>query len=409
MSIASKPWIAVPAVVIMLAACSSPGPDVNIQFNPAPVLSGTDTVIVDVSNVPPDPIALGTHGFSPGFLAVCQAMNWTANCSDPVFTDDQRVRLANGTFGRHGYIAPAPGLQGWLLPDFATPRLVALVWFKSEGGQPGGTDWLPADLTCLYLQAQGNGFVGSMQPGSGTCPATPGQGATPLDVEAISSPSAFSSGTEAQQSAQVPAVARFHEGAKKSASADVILLGTKCAARWCVFSPAQQGAKPRAAAHRGLNPQWRTWAINGWSDAQRLAIGTAPNLEVSNLTSSVIADTGLANKMWLVANGATHAPTIAQHAATIVMRERPGSTTYSTRWHLQQGYNELYLWRDASNTWYGEIQNVVGTTLYRIRIYVEKKHAGTNPPATARFRWNADDEEVWVACEGGCCYVSAFQ
>jgi hypothetical protein len=404
MRLASMRSFALPVLPMLVAGC-------EWMFGPAPFPEQlpvvTDTTVVAVSGVAPDPITPGAHGFSPDFLSVCQSLGWSANCSDPVYTDDQRLRL-NSMYGSHGYIAPSPGLAGWDFAAYSTPRLVGMVWFKAEAGGIGATDWLPPGLTCVYLQSSGSGFAGFAQSGQ-TCPTTPGAGAMPLVVQAITNPGQFGTGTEAQQAAHVPPVARFHEGAKKAGSSDVTMLGFKCASRWCVLAPAQQSAALRQVAHAGLNQGWRTWAISGWSDAQRLAVGSAGNLNVSGLNSSIIADTGLAGKAWApVANPTTFVPGPAQHVATIVMRERP-SGNYAEKWHLQRGYNELYFWRDAAGKWYGEIQNQVGSMLYRIPIYVDKKHAGTNPPATARFRWNADDEEVWVACEGGCCYVSAFQ
>ena len=371
------------------------------------------TNVVDVSSIPPDPISPGTHGFSPDFLSVCQQLGWTSSCTDPVYTDDQRFRLGPSAFGAHAYIAPSPQLGTWhRMADFATPRLVAIVWTKPEAtAAVSATAWVNRGLSCIYLLSQVTGFVAYAEPAAAACPEsyTPNP-ARALAVLPIANPGHFGEGTEMDQSRRVPAVARFHEG-QQQAGTDLPLLGVKCAGRWCLLFPPNTPATERPPAHAGKRQDHHTWAIRGWSDSQRLALGAAPNLTPSGLLASIVADSALPNRDWapVTTSPADFRPGEAQHAATIVLESRPVGI-YDTRWHLKRGDNELFLWKDAAGRWYGEIQNRgFLNSLNRIKVYVEKRHAGTNPPATARFRWDPDDEEIWVACDGGCCYVSAFQ
>jgi len=380
----------------------------------AGLIDGCHKVVAVTGDAPLHAIAGGgeVHGFAQPYLAQCASMSWTATCDDPIFTDDQAFRIDGGVYGPHTYIAPSPSLGAWTTEtDFATPRLVALVYVKA----PAGTT-LPAQYTSLRLSAGSNcvylryvlpdSLLAYVEPATAPCPTS----YTPDETKAlkalpVSNPNPWNTGSHSAQAANIPAVARFYEGQAGVAASPHTIPGFRCGDRWCLVQPLV-AVTALGSLVAGEHADWRTWAINGWSDAQHVAeeSPTGP-LKPGNSRVAILPDTDLASKTFAPPAPGDH-PGDEQHVATIVFRGQP-SGVYDSVWHLRSGKNHLFIWRDASGNWQGEIQNKrLGIITNHIPVYVEQRHVGSNPPATARMRWSYDDEDYWVACSSGCCYVS---
>ena len=355
----------------------------------------------------------GPHGFSPDFVAACAQMGWSSVCDDPVYTDDQKLRDDLGGYGPHAYITPSVSLKTKkTIADFATPQLVGFVFVEPSQIAASGLPNTYKDLrlaggvNCLFLQQTGGNFAAYVTNTSNCLTAVPNL-AQPLSVQAIPNPSAFSGGSETDQADRIPPVARFHEATKLRVEGAPIL-GLRCGSKWCLMMAPNSGLQEEQPPHSGEHQDVRTWAIHGWSDAQHLALLTTGGPIVrSDLRASIIPDPDLSTHVWDANISADGHGGDGQFVATVRFKGAPVGR-YLNNWHFKDGVNKLYVWRDPSGAWKGEIQNKSGLTTKYTKVYVDQRHVGTNPPWTARFRWDPNDEEIWVACAGGCCYVSAY-
>jgi hypothetical protein len=105
--------------------------------------------------------------------------------------------------------------------------------------------------------------------------------------------------------------------------------------------------------------------------------------------------------------------------ATVWLSGDPAGTKYGPptaamprTWNMRRGLNALELSFDGSN-WQGRVYPVSTdgtspTTPNVTRLVVtQEKHYDVVVPGTARFRWQAADEGIWVPCDQGCCRVEA--
>jgi hypothetical protein len=98
--------------------------------------------------------------------------------------------------------------------------------------------------------------------------------------------------------------------------------------------------------------------------------------------------------------------------ATISLSAAPDPSVpskYKT-WGLALGDNGVWISKDAQNNWWAQF--VPGTTapttqtMFRI---TRTDHSGSSSPpvpVAARWAWSDTDEDVWVACDQGCCTIS---
>lgn len=369
---------------------------------------------VKVSRSGTRPPAFTPPPFPAAFLATCASMGWTRTCDGGTFTDDQKFILNANDYGPHAYVAPSTDLGSWTRSaDFSTPRLVALAYVDQQPAAPGGLPaaytalLLSAGANCVYLHYAGTSFTAYVEPATTPCSTSYAPNpARALPVEPVTNPS-WDSGSEQQQADNVPPVARFHE-ARGAGNSRYALMGVRCGNRWCLIQP-KTAVTEENDAHQGDHQDRRGWSIKGWSDQQHLAIANATGgLMPSSLKAAIYPEDDLKTKTFPMPPAGSR-PGDAQHAATIVVRGKP-LDAYDDKWHLRSGNNSLFLWKDSSGAWHGEIQNKkwLGLVTNHIPVQVERLHAGSNPPATARLLWSATDEDLWVACDGGCCYVTAF-
>lgn len=355
--------------------------------------------------------------FSPSFLSVC-ARAKSETCANPIFTDDQGLMDNSGQPGPHAYVAPADGLK--MLRNaaaFTDLTYVGFVWIKPDE-IVGGT--LPDNylnlllnptrdgVTCMYLRWNGKVFDAYMVAAAAVpCPDKPDvTDSQKLEVRAAPNPPNWASGSEEDQADRIPPVARFHEGNKHGVKG-IPLIGIRCGGKWCMLLPRDHDVPATVdtanLAHKGYKKNGKTWEVHGWHDVQHLSEPTtAPRkFTFTNHDASIVATESLGSYDWTVP--------VPRHAATIHFPNDP-TGSYAGLWHYLKGDNDLYVWKDAAGKWQGYIQNEKGPwyhkTTYIISVNVDQVHKGTNPPATARFRWSNQDEDVWVECETGCCYVS---
>ncbi len=104
-------------------------------------------------------------------------------------------------------------------------------------------------------------------------------------------------------------------------------------------------------------------------------------------------------------------PTPVQ-VATISLSAAPDPLTpskYKT-WGLAQGDNGVWISVDAHGNWWAQF--VPGgtplTTQTKFQITRTDHTSGPAIPAAARWLWNDNDEDVWIACDMGCCTITGF-
>jgi hypothetical protein len=171
--------------------------------------------------------------------------------------------------------------------------------------------------------------------------------------------------------------------------------------------PGQNNARVVPPAHRGVL-NLKTWQVYGWSDVQTLALppNTSPgDPRRSTIQASIIADEALESRNQ---NGWTQG--LFARVATYWF-EYPPSDKYYSDWRLKRGRNEIWMRKTAAGTYEAELRFLTasGQIQFVRRLGVQRfDHNGVIPPATARFLWIAGDEDVWVACEDGCCRVSTL-
>lgn len=334
----------------------------------------------------------------------CTNLLWET-CSRPEYTDDQAFMGANKeTYGPPSLIAPAPNLNNHQ-SDAAFQAGAVLVGFVYV--VPSGTP-LPSTYTdlklnygynCLYLRHESGTFKAYVVPQAATCGAYTPNPAHQLNVQAISS-AAFPGHPN------IPPVARFHEG-NKGPSAGVPFLGIKCGDKWCLVLPQADNdvVSEWLPPHAGMHNERRTWVVYGWNDAQHLAVRNqgVGGLKRSNMRVSVVAVPNLGE-----ITEADYAQGF-QHVATVFWRGSP-TDKYANTWHYGRGHNEIFIRKKPDQSWEAEIRH----TRYILGIpwvtnvttaTVHRRDHGAPVPATARFLWTVNDEDLWIGCDDGCCRV----
>jgi hypothetical protein len=233
-------------------------------------------------------------------------------------------------------------------------------------------------------------------------------------------------------SADVPPVARWNWSVRGNTQT----IGIKCGSRWCEIGRHDFGPSPHFSA--GTWPpgrpvlgqpvqsshRRRVMEVRGWYDQQRLARAAAGSpTNATTLEARVIpdprtdsySDADFANGTWLP-SGYVVMP------APRNSNERSWLAEYRTKFGFGVGWNTISLCaRDAATClpegvsltcstpagaqrWYGRVEDADGRVRY---LCVARRQysvpAGVRVPRTARWRWTADDETVWVGCTQGCC------
>lgn len=339
-----------------------------------------------------------------------EIMGWAAQDTIPLYTDDQRFLTETGEYGPYTAIFPAPRLSRFTLdslrPSGNVGRLVAMIDVTMDEGiaplEQTYTDLkLRAGTNCVYLRAD-DPMVGYIKPGKAGAPICEDTGTTAAPLRVLR----VQSGAPA-----IPAVARFHEGrnTSRNIAEGAPYFGLKCADGWCVFLPDNvEHVPPPQLADGNDSPAYTTM---GFGDAQHLSLkannprGLAPSgqhafvVPADNLES---LDKSHFRENW-------------QYVATVKFVKGP-KAKYMKNWNFEPTTeNRLFIRIDTTtNKWESYVER--RTYLFswlptfwtrRFSKTIERDdHAGMNVPGTARFRWDKNDEDLWVRCDEGCCKVS---
>jgi hypothetical protein len=263
---------------------------------------------------------------------------------------------------------------------------------------------LKPNWNCVYLHLDGvdwKAYVTAALPQRPRCLPAPPSGLASLLVRPSTTP-----GFDTH--ADVPAVARFHEGSAQGAGAQPFF-GVKCGEAWCMIMP--NGAQAAATPHEGMMTDGRQWVVRGWHDAQHLAVQTARGTIAlsQEIVGTAAPGPGASfDEESAFENGFVH-------ASTIHFRKAPNHTKYKDSWKFREGVNEIFIVKQPNtDEWAGRIYTsgwlcslFKGSSgCYRDLHVAKDPHHGVTIPATSRFRWDERDEGVWVRCADGCCKVS---
>lgn len=324
----------------------------------------------------------------------------------PEYHDDQRFSM--GSAGNPLHLGP-------LAHTLASPQLGAIT---SHAGFDAG--WVNVALvdvedpvtpmpapyralglmisrSCMYLRHDHGGaaptFVGLMvtAPSSGVCPTTPDRARGQLLGVTEEAPVAGE--------AEYPPVTRFVEwGSGQTA------VGVRCGDHWCNVG-ARDVPRPAHAAVGALSASSRG-VVKGWFDDQLLAVrsSTAPHGLQRAARASVIPDPGLGDvTIARFLEGYQRVATAYFPSAPPKKYERAGFGQGSTSIELRATRAQTAAGADTL-IWTARLTNGRSSVIRKV-FRTDHSHWLSSMPATARWRWNARDEDLWVACAVGCCRV----
>jgi hypothetical protein len=234
-------------------------------------------------------------------------------------------------------------------------------------------------LYCVYLQSSnspGNPWDGFVTPVNGTT-------CTPIENK-YKLQASEADGTETDD----PYVARFVED-----NAGLPAIGVGCLTAFCHLGQAVgNGHSPKA-------------------DEQQLALPGAAS------GNSIPVHRGSAGRVTPVAGlGALKKANFQkgpQLVATVWLATAPDPTIKSKYviWGLQQGDNGVWLALDAAGNWSAQFVPGTGAPTTQQPFVVSRPTDHTMPPVVppnARWVWSDNDEEIWVACDQGCCTIGGI-
>lgn len=293
-------------------------------------------------------------------------------------------------------------------------HFVALIRNFGPDDYRGGKLVLPAGYSCLRLQPGVAGWSASLEfRGSApTCETTPSGAVIPLQVTREQPP-----GDDLDE--DYPPVARWEWDAQELHH----FIGIKCGTGWCEVAGGSepQGVRPPAAApipgvKRAGHPD-RVKRVKGWFDQQQLAVATASSLQPGPV-GTIYPHPDLANvDFHKFGSGWVDAGQV----------QLEGTQSYTSgKLRLEPGLTLIALCQDkagncagaprgrcapspgtsseSSATWYARLTSPRDSVYYAC--ITKEQHPNVTIPATARWRWSASDETIWVRCTNGCCTVS---
>jgi hypothetical protein len=188
-------------------------------------------------------------------------------------------------------------------------------------------------------------------------------------------------------------------------------IGVKCGAAWCEIglAPTSQASDALPVANGMTHGQKRVRLIKGWYDQQTLAVG-GPTVSVpggalidikpamgSDKVSAVMPVPRLGSMPFPVGQW--------RRVGTILMGAIPG---YESKLGVKPGTNKIELRRNSETDPTDWSARVVDPNNSSHEFEVTRRdHSAEhfNIPGTLRWRWQADDETIWVRCLEGCCQV----
>jgi hypothetical protein len=228
----------------------------------------------------------------------------------------------------------------------------------------------------------------------GGCDATTPQNQKRLDAYF------FTEGAD-DEDIDYPAAAWWDEG--KWSKRDQTTFGVRCGTGWCEIGP--DGFKPkRVDSNKAERPEndydipkkSRKTRVRGWYDEQWLAeVGTS--LKPGSRAYIVPRD-----RIHDIPRSRYEAGYVELAKIRIFEGKLPLGKRYTDR-GLIVGINTLSLTYDAgAKKWFAKIANK--KTEYA-GIKVTYQVHDWLPPERARWDWSDTDDDIWIACDAGCCHV----
>jgi hypothetical protein len=186
-----------------------------------------------------------------------------------------------------------------------------------------------------------------------------------------------------------PPVARFVEGTN-----DQTFIGVRCGNVWCIIGASNPGDIARI-----IHPlAGKREKVRGWHDQQQLADPTSPPMKRSFI-ASVVPDSSLEKPVALNQWVRAAYITIPQSANVPAI--------YKTKYGFEKGRTfEVWMYMTDPKEGIARItMSGTGKSVYRRIRRTPLDQYGVPVPATARWGWNPNDEEIWFRCDVGCCIV----
>jgi hypothetical protein len=203
-----------------------------------------------------------------------------------------------------------------------------------------------------------------------------------------------------------PPVTRFMESTETRT-----FIGVRCGDRWCAV-----GAKwpyPLKSSLDGVSGVGKSarWHVKGWFDEQHLAVADASNHMRPQQLGVIIPSDSLS------LFDSTAYATDWKLVAAVYFPDAPAGKygdKSAAGYGWTQGFNKVWLRSNVVQRPTAK-DTVIWTTVFgedpktavHIKQVVQTDHSkeGLPVPWTARWRWVAGDEQMWVACLAGCCMV----
>lgn len=182
------------------------------------------------------------------------------------------------------------------------------------------------------------------------------------------------------------------------------LIGVKCGNRWCMIGANSPSALlPRLHPPANGSKYGTREEIKAWYDEQHLALLTPSGTIVPGPRASIepvdrLEDIKDFSQKWIQV-ATVHLQDSASYAGPV---RQSGSTGYD----LHQGANPVWLHDTGGQhfeAYIGSIDPNVTTPQRKFRVTGGQGHPYV--PGTARFKFSATDEKLWVACLMGCCLI----
>lgn len=316
------------------------------------------------------------------------------------YNDEQSLDYG-GNYGPLANVFANPNLGSFSQADYRDTGIIVAVVFidPSNASVPSGYRklGLVPDFTCVVMQwtTAGQWRAYAVKSTDRTCPRDAGVPLTVREVGSSTDPKDY------------PPVARFQITQKRRN-----IIGVRCLVKWCelgleaddeVEAP-EHAAEPMMATNTQAN-------VPGWHDYQRvghdklsidmdwfpIAVRFKPVLR-----SSIVPERGLGD--W----DSTH---FTRDTGVLVARifTRGNPPKKYANVGIRTGWTQLRLRRDSVHGW--SARYVAGREMSAwFKVQRTDHHhdlpTGQRIPGTARWRWDEMDEEIWVACDVGCCRVT---
>ena len=329
----------------------------------------------------------------------------------PEYHDEQRLSDGGTDYGPVAKVYAFPEAGAFNAhTNFDTKFVnVGILTITGTAPLPGPYNALHLNIgaNCLWLQHLhfGNGQVrwwGAVSPPNnvGECGNTNGQLITAVEEQPSTDPSWY------------PPVTRFEEGHGR-----VPYVGVKCGNAWCIIGPGTNSAlRPPSFTGGGSIPTSPQWAVKGWFDDQTVGEpGTPSNFGIKpTVPLSVVPKSDLASKDYasFAAGWVDVATVLVPQGVSLPDKYKDvdpgygfvlGENTISIRIRMENG----------QPVWRARVRNSrfpAGSEHEYPHLVKWTDHSGATNfvPATARWRWNDEDEELWVRCDIGCCRVTSL-